>query len=174
MSNTVRTFSGLEPGARNSSKVLRPPGGGTSDIFGAHIPVKPDSETTKETHVSEDRKVQEQPEMPLPEPMNSASVTVNNSVGDMEVRAESITPSLENDSVSAETKPAVITAVNQVPDAATGVQPSESSDAATKVGNIETNGADAPKSCAPGQVNNAPVSRVGRVPPGGFSSGAFW
>merc|ERR1711915_616710 len=32
--NSTVMYSGLNPDSRNSSKVLRPPGGGSSDIFG--------------------------------------------------------------------------------------------------------------------------------------------
>jgi len=38
MSNSVQIFSGLNPEKRSSSKVLRPPGGGSSDIFGLNEP----------------------------------------------------------------------------------------------------------------------------------------
>jgi len=34
MANSTITFTGFNPDSRNSSKVLRPPGGGSSDIFG--------------------------------------------------------------------------------------------------------------------------------------------
>jgi len=34
MANSTITFTGYNPDSRNSSKVLRPPGGGSSDIFG--------------------------------------------------------------------------------------------------------------------------------------------
>ena len=38
MSNSVKMFQGLNPDRRTSSKVLRPPGGGSSDIFGLAEP----------------------------------------------------------------------------------------------------------------------------------------
>jgi hypothetical protein len=34
--NSTVMFQGLDPNARLSSKVLRPPGGGSTDIFGIH------------------------------------------------------------------------------------------------------------------------------------------
>lgn len=34
MANSTITFTGYNPDSRNSSKVLQPPGGGSSDIFG--------------------------------------------------------------------------------------------------------------------------------------------
>jgi hypothetical protein len=36
MANSTIMFQGLDPNAKLSSKVLRPPGGGSSDIFGIH------------------------------------------------------------------------------------------------------------------------------------------
>ena len=36
--NSTLMFQGLDPNARLSSKVLRPPGGGSTDIFGIHEP----------------------------------------------------------------------------------------------------------------------------------------
>jgi hypothetical protein len=35
--NSTLMFSGFNPNSRNSSKVLRPPGGGSSDIFGLKV-----------------------------------------------------------------------------------------------------------------------------------------
>ena len=40
MATTTKTFVGFNDEARNSSKVLRPPGGGSSDIFGLKDPVQ--------------------------------------------------------------------------------------------------------------------------------------
>merc|ERR1719167_1460614 len=42
-------YSGLNPDSRNSSKVLRPPGGGSSDIFG--LKEAPDQSKDKEQEV---------------------------------------------------------------------------------------------------------------------------
>merc|ERR1712013_359072 len=42
--NSTLMFSGFNPNSRNSSKVLRPPGGGSSDIFG----IKSDQEQEQE------------------------------------------------------------------------------------------------------------------------------
>merc|ERR1711970_154679 len=50
--NSTLMFSGFNPNSRNSSKVLRPPGGGSSDIFG----IKGDQEQEKVETLVQDEK----------------------------------------------------------------------------------------------------------------------
>ena len=60
--NSTVMYSGFNPNSRNSSKVLRPPGGGSSDIFGLKggqeeekvDPVQEDNDNVNEPTASQD------------------------------------------------------------------------------------------------------------------------
>jgi len=56
--NSTLMFTGFHPDSRNSSKVLRPPGGGSSDFFGLKEESKVEAGETKPVEVAEEKPVE--------------------------------------------------------------------------------------------------------------------
>jgi len=155
--NSTLMFSGFNPNSRNSSKVLRPPGGGSSDIFG----IKGDQEQEKvETPVQDDEKDNLIPDDPK---FMSTEKIPNN--------AQEITDEV---TINANEEP------NEVPNNANQENKSEGSDIQER--ETEANKLPAensvirdPSATAATSSPCPPVAGVrGRIPPGGHSSGSFW
>ena len=88
--NSTLMFSGFNPNSRNSSKVLRPPGGGSSDIFG----VKDDQE-------------QERVDSPVQQEKDSETEAPNNASNEIKLEETDIVKEEDKaSSASTETPPA--------------------------------------------------------------------
>ena len=151
--NSTLMFSGFNPNSRNSSKVLRPPGGGSSDIFG----IKGDQEQEKvETPVQD-----EKDNLITDDPKYMSSEKIPNNA--QEVKDEVL--------INAKEEP------SEVPNNANVENKSEESDIQEK--ETEANKFPAENSESPATAATSspcpPVAGVrGRIPPGGHSSGSFW
>ena len=164
MANSTVMYSGINPEGRNSSKVLRPPGGGSS--LG---PFHSDEPETVKTPAAEP--VVEQPQ-------------VETAPAPVEVPAEAPAPAPveaapEPAPAAAEPAPAPepIPAAEQVVEAVAPEPVAEAAPSAPEPQDQPAESAPAPAPAAPVDSShyNPPVAGVrGRVPPGGHSSGPFW
>lgn len=132
---------------RNSSRVLKPPGGGHTNIFGA-----------SEAHVPSPR--------PKYDQQNSSNLNFCMNTVDPNILVEQ----KKQECVKSE-PPAKPASVDAAPKPSAPPPPPSSSSSINGNGN-----APAPASAAPAQQSDGGQSRGGnsRVPPGGFSSGGFW
>ena len=144
--NSTLMFSGFNPNSRNSSKVLRPPGGGSSDIFG----LKLDQEEDRVDPAQEDKD-----NLPV-EDSTTTTDEVSNTNDDGEP-GEDIQSSAETPSEESTTTPTEST--TPLPEyASPPVVPTQS-----------------PTQSSSNPSPTPPVAGVrGRIPPGGHSSGSFW
>merc|ERR1712013_952267 len=149
--NSTLMFSGFNPNSRNSSKVLRPPGGGSSDIFG----IKGDQEQEKV-----DTPVQEEKDNVIAEDPKSTEEMSNNAQDEVPINANE--------------EP------NEVPNNANAQKESEetgSEERESEANNFspENSSSQEPPAAAANPSPCPPVAGVrGRIPPGGHSSGSFW
>jgi outer membrane biosynthesis protein TonB len=179
MANSVKTFSGYDTDSRTSSKVLRPPGGGYTDIFGIKdIQVSaPAPESTPEPVSTPPMEAAPEPAS-APEPVSApepapAPAPAEPTSGPSSLEAPAAP---QPESISApESAP-----VEQEAPAPAAPTPETSSPEGSSEGGEESAPAGAgnqervridPTS---GRIMSAPTARAGRVPPGGFSSGPLW
>ena len=149
--NSTLMFSGFNPNSRNSSKVLRPPGGGSSDIFG----IKGDQE-------------QEQVETPVQDEKDNLIAEDPKSTEEIRNNAQDEVP------INANEEP------NEVPNNANAEKQSEETgseerESEAKNFSPENSSSQEPPAAAANPSPCPPVAGVrGRIPPGGHSSGSFW
>ena len=137
-------FSGFNPNSRNSSKVLRPLGGGSSDIFG----LKEQQEEERVEAVQEDN-------LNVDESSASEDKITNTSNAEKVEEVDDIQPPVESD-IQTET------ALPESSNSMTSPSPSEDSSPAP------TSSSGDPSPAPP------VAGVRGRIPPGGHSSGSFW
>ena len=149
--NSTLMFSGFNPNSRNSSKVLRPPGGGSSDIFGLKVNQEEDRVDPAQEEERVDPAVQEDKDNLPVEDSTTTTDEVSNTNDDGEpgedIQSSAETPSEESSNTPTES-------TTPLPESASPpVVPTSSSDPSP----------------------TPPVAGVrGRIPPGGHSSGSFW
>ena len=168
--NSTLMFSGFNPNSRNSSKVLRPPGGGSSDIFGLREETK-DCRTVEESTTLAEvsngsneiaAEVIEESPVEKTTPDESTKPPTESSTTPLPETGESIQPPAEEVS----TKHPVESSTTPPPEIVENIQPRP--DVSTKPP-VDSSTTPSAPSLPP------PVAGVrGRVPPGGHSSGAFW
>merc|ERR1712183_556175 len=150
MANSTVMFSGINPEGRNSSKVLRPPGGGSS--LG---PFSADCEEVTSTKAAPAKA-----EVPAP----TEKVEVVEAPSEAPSAAVEVT---ENQNIESQPPPAE-TPTEETPAPAPVLEEAP----APAVAEVAGAPAAAP---APSTVYRPPVAGVrGRVPPGGHTSGPFW
>merc|ERR1719186_769165 len=168
--NSTLMFSGFNPNSRNSSKVLRPPGGGSSDIFGLREETKDCIRTMEESTTLAEvsngsnaiaAEVIEESPVEKTTPDESTKPSTESSTTPLPETGESVQPPAE-----VSTKHSVESSTTPPPEIVENIQPRP--DVSTKPPVDSSTTTSAP-SLPP------PVAGVrGRVPPGGHSSGAFW
>jgi hypothetical protein len=161
--NSTLMFSGFNPNSRNSSKVLRPPGGGASDIFG----LNGQQEEDKKTPMTEDKTEPVQEDKTEPVLEDKAEPVQEPVLEDKTV------PMYENENIPPieESTPIAEDANATIETTKENIQPSIETPAEVSATTPLPESSPFPEtpSLAP------PVAGVrGRVPPGGHSSGSFW
>ena len=150
--NSTLMFSGFNPNSRNSSKVLRPPGGGSSDIFGLKVNQEEDRVDPAQEEERVDPAVQEDKDNLPVEDSTTTTDEVSNTNDDGEPGEDIQSSAAETPSEESSNTPTEST--TPLPESASPpVVPTSSSDPSP----------------------TPPVAGVrGRIPPGGHSSGSFW
>ena len=113
--NSTLMFSGFNPNARNSSKVLLPPGGGSSDIFGLKVE-QPEQERVPPVQEEKD-------EIAMDEPTTAVEVSTTNN----EHTEEDVQPSAETPEEESNKTPAVTSTTPLAESCSPPVAPSPSS-----------------------------------------------
>jgi len=144
--NSVQMFNGLNPESKTSSKVLRPPGGGSTDLFGVH-------ENSGSTKTEQGSAVNTDA---APTPDQSQPAALDQSVPAAPDQTLPAAPEQQTPGPAGEAEPA----------------PSQNSNPEHAAGGGHRDRATIDHRS--GQIMSAPVAKSGRVPPGGFSSGPLW
>ena len=109
--NSTVMFSGFNPNSRNSSKVLRPPGGGASDIFG----LKGEQEEEEMTLEQEDKDNRT---------VEKSTTIAEESNANNEMAEEGNQPPVEETPAEVSTKPPAESSTTPPPDTSTPSGPS--------------------------------------------------
>ena len=173
MANSTLMFSGINPEGRNSSKVLRPPGGGSS--LGPFTCEEPEeaSRAPVTAPAPVEKEVMEDAPQPVQEPEPVAVRLISDILCQVLnwlilFQPVDASPPAEPEPVTdcPAPEPEAAPASNGCEEAAPAAQEAEVPEAAPEETVTEA---------APVQAPAAPLAGVrGRVPPGGHSSGPFW
>ena len=182
MANSTLMFSGINPEGRNSSKVLRPPGGGSS--LGPFTCEEPEeaSRAPVTAPAPVEKEVMEDAPQPVQEPEPVAVRLISDilcQVLNWLILFQSVdaSPPAEPEPVTdcPAPEPEAAPASNGCEEAAPAAQEAEAAPAAQEAEVPEAAPEETVTEAAPVQAPAAPLAGVrGRVPPGGHSSGPFW
>ena len=182
MANSTLMFSGINPEGRNSSKVLRPPGGGSS--LGPFTCEEP--EETSRAPVTAPAPVEKEVMEDAPQPVQEPEPVAVRLISDILCQVldwlnlfqpVDASPPVEPEPVTdcPAPEPEAASASNGCEEAAPTTQEAEVPEAAQEAEVPEAAPEENVTEAAPVQAPAAPLAGVrGRVPPGGHSSGPFW
>jgi len=175
----VQTFNGYSDGGRTSSKVLRPPGGGASDIFGlsdpAPAPAKPaggEAAAPTEAAPAVEAPAAEAPPAAAPAPSMEASAPAEAPQA-AAVEPAAATPAAEPAAAASAPEPAAAAPAAE-PAATPEMPPIGADEIGGTTGIAGSGNQDRTRIDANGRIMSAPAFKANRVPPGGHSSGPLW